>query len=393
MKTIKIVGKTTFFILIFLCSCVISRKKKLEKLLGNVDPEPKTYCFTLKAKITDILSVKAQIGNRKDTQKFMFDTGSPLTYSFKAKDSFNIATKKLFRLGSNKFDYGFGSINLGNVRFNNAGFLVTDYVMGDYKEVVGMIGSSILQTSICELNFADSTIKISNDLENFTNIQNSFSSSFQPSDAQGTPIVKIVIGKDTLTAYIDTGFSGIIRLNGKLKIPKEEAEEKESFRNVRYFGASKRDFFINTIHYQVYRLGISGIKMDTIILRQDQKYYGRNCVGLAFLKKFIVTIDWIHHKIYFKPIEDIHFKQNIYTYGFNCSMFDKQLRVLDIYKGSEFEKTGIKSGDIILSINKKSDFSDAMISNINSNKPSNDSLRIEIKDKPLFILKKHKLFN
>ncbi len=365
----------------------------MEKLVVNVDLEPKIYCFTLKAKITDILTVKAQIGNRTDTQNFMFDTGSPLTYSFKTKDSFNIATKKLFRLGATKFDYGSGSIKLGNVNFNNVGFLVTDYIVGDYKEVAGLIGSSMLQKSICELNFADSTIKISNDLKIFTNIQNSYSNDFIPSEAQGTPIVKIIIGKDTLTAFIDTGFSGIVRLNGKLKIPKEEAGEKESLRNVKYFGASKRDFFINTIHYQVYRLGISEIKMDSIILQQDQKYYGRNCVGLAFLKKFIVTIDWIHNRIYLKPIEDIRFKKNIYTYGFNCVKYEKQLRVLDIYKGSKFEKAGIKSGDIILSINKMIDFSDEMISNINSNKPSNDSLRIEIKNKLILTLKKDKLFN
>ena len=46
----------------------------------------------------------------------------------------------------------------------------------------------------------------------------------------GTGKIKIVIGKDTSTAFIDTGFSGILMLNGNLKIPLEEAEKKESFK-------------------------------------------------------------------------------------------------------------------------------------------------------------------
>ena len=155
MKTIKIIAKTLIFMFILLSSCVIIRNKKLAKLLTKVETEPKSYCFTLKTKITDFLSVNAKIGNQINNQNFMFDTGSPLTYSFKAKDSFNIITKKLFRLGKYKFDYGSGSITLGDVKFNNVGYLVTDYAVLEYlKELQGIVGSSILQTSICEINFA-----------------------------------------------------------------------------------------------------------------------------------------------------------------------------------------------------------------------------------------------
>ncbi|MDI1234138.1 MAG: hypothetical protein PSX81_07650 [bacterium] len=347
----------------------------------------------MKTKITDIIIVNAKINNQNNYQNFMFDTGSPLTYSFKTKDSFNIVTKKLFRLGSQKFDYGSGSINFGNVKFNNAAFLVTDYIMDEYKEVDGLIGSSLLQTSICEINFADSTIKISNELKNFTNLQNSYCSTFDPSEAQGTPIVKIGIGKDTLTAFIDTGFSGLIKLNQKTKIFLEKSSIKESSINGRYFGGSNKDHFFNRIYYKINRLGILGMDIDSLVVMKYPEYYGRNLVGLAFLKKFIVTIDWIHHRIYIKPIEDIHFKQNIFTYGFTCWMQDNQLRVYELHKGSEFEKAGIKSGDVILTINNSTDFSKSVISSINSNEPSNDSIQIKIKNKSTFTLKKNKIFN
>ena len=366
----------------------------MKKVFSHVETSPKTFCTVVKAKIaSDIISVKAQIGNTPAHQNFMFDTGAPLMYKFKTKDSFNIAAKKLLRIGLYKADYGIGSINFGNVVFNSAGFLVSDQILGEYKEVDGIIGSSMLQTSICELNFADSTIKISNDLKNFTNIENCYSSAFELYGTQAIPVVKIVIGKDTSTAFIDTGFSGMIRLNGNIKIPAEEARQKESYRNVRYFGIAKKDYFINTNYYQIRRLEVSGIKMDSIMLRQDPKYYGINCVGLAFLKKFIITIDWIHHRIYFKPIENTHFLKNIYTYGFNCDKYNNQLRVLDIYKGSEAEKAGIKSGDVIVSINKNKDLSDLIISTINSYELVKDSIQIEIKDKPMLTLKKYKLFN
>ena len=392
MKPIKITGKACICILIFFSSCLVIRKKEVAKVIGHVEPEPATYCFTVKTKITDILSVSAKIGNQANEQDFMFDTGSPLTYSFKTKDSFNIAAKKYFKIGSYKCDYGTGAVTFGNVKFNNAGFIVTDHILREYPEVDGLIGSSLLQTSICELNFADSTIKISNDLANFTNIKNSYAGSFEPSEAQATPIVKIAIGKDTLTAFIDTGFSGLIKFNGNVKLPPGAATKREWYRNVKYFGGSKKDLFVNGAYYQVSRLGISGLQLDSMIIWQDPKYYGRNLVGLAFLKKFIVTIDWAHHRIYLKPIEELHFRQ-IHTYGFTCWMQDKQLRVMDIYKGSDIEKAGVRSGDVIAGINNTNDFSEAMISGINSNKPGNDSIQLEIKGRPAITLKKQRLFN
>lgn len=390
MKPIK--TTVTAFICILLSSCIILRKKAVVKALAHVDPEPKAYCFTVKTKITDILSVSAKTGNQASDQNFMFDTGSPLTYSFKTKDSFNIESKKYFRIGSSKFDYGKGPFNFGNVTFNNAGFIVTDYILDEYKEVDGLIGSSLLQTSICELNFADSTIKVSNDLANFTNIQNSYSGSFEPSAGQGTPIVKIVIGKDTLTGFIDTGFSGLIKFNSNVKLPPEAAGKREWYRNVKYSDGSKKDRFVNGAYYQVHRLGVAGLQLDSLTIWQDPKYYGRNLIGLAFLKKFIVTIDWVHHRIYFKPVNNIRFRQ-IYTYGFTCWMHDRQLRVLDLYKGSELEKAGVKSGDVIVSINKIKDFSEAMISNINSNTPDNVPIQLEIENKRVITLKKGRLFD
>ncbi|MEO6302018.1 MAG: hypothetical protein ABIP51_02485 [Bacteroidia bacterium] len=393
MKTIKLTGNVLILIIILFTSCIALRKKNLVKQLKNVEPDPKVFCVTLKTKIEDYLYVKAKIGDRAEEQKFLFDTGSPLTYSFKTKDSFNLKTKKYFRFGSKKAAYGSGSITLGNVKFNNAGFIVLQGdIMEEMKDLEGLIGSSILQTSICELNFEDSTIKISNDLSNFTNIQNIYSSDFEPSEAQGTPVVKIAIGKDTVTAFIDTGFDGIIKLSQKEKISIDAASKEESFSNGRYFGGPDKDHFFYRTYYQVHQMRISGMKMDSIVIMQYPEYYGRNLVGLGFLKKFIITIDWIHHRIYFKPIEEINFKKNIYTYGFTCLMQNKQLRVCNIYKGSEFEKAGIKSGDIIVSINKKKDFSDAIISTINSNKPGNDSIQIEIKNKQTLTLKKNALF-
>jgi len=393
MQIIKFAISAFIFLFFLFSSCAILRKKELKRSFVNVDTNPTSYCFTAKTNISYFLSVKAKIADQVAEQNFMFDTGSPLTYKFKTKDSFNITSKRWFKYGSYKVDFGTGSINFGGVNFSNVGYLVTDHILNEYKDVDGIIGSSVLKTSICELNFSDSTIKISNDIKNFANIQDCYSTTFDPYELQATPVVKITIGKDTLTAFIDTGFSGILRLNGKVKIPNEVAKKQETFRNVRYFGYPKKDYFINTNYYNINKFDIGGIKIDSTLIGQDPKYYGRNCVGLAFLKKFIITIDWMHNRIYFKPIKEFSFKQSYYSYGFTCYKYDKQLRVYEIYKGSEAEKAGIKSGDVIVSVNFKTNVTDAMVSTINSNKADNDLIQIEIKDKPMLTLKKYKLFN
>jgi hypothetical protein len=392
MRAIKIITTALIIAPLFFSSCVIARKKKAEKLLENVQPDPINYNFTLKAKITDIISIKAQIENTSGTQNFMLDTGSPLTYSYKTRDSFNLATKKLFSFGSNRFHYGSGSITLGNVKFKNAGFLVTDYILNEYREVAGLIGSSILQNSICELNFADSTIKISNLPENFTNTERAYVTAFKPRESQGTPVVKLMIGNDTVTAFIDTGFEGMIRLNKDVKIPVKEAGRQETCRNIKYFNGAKKDDFVKMTYYQPHHFAFSGMDLDSVPIAQDQQYRGKNLVGLAFLKQFIVTINWVNHRIYFKPINKITFKKAIYTYGFTCWLKDKKLRVLDVYKGSEIEKAGIKSGDIIASINKSTVFTNAMVSEINSNSPGTRPIQIVMKNNITFELSKKKLF-
>ena len=54
MKTIKIAANTLIIMLILLCSCVILRKKDMAKAFRNIDPDPKTYCLTVKAKISRV---------------------------------------------------------------------------------------------------------------------------------------------------------------------------------------------------------------------------------------------------------------------------------------------------------------------------------------------------
>lgn len=381
-----------FLFLLLLSCCVVVRKKKMEKSLAQVSPEPASFCTLVKANISSMIVLKAQIGNTPGTQNFMFDTGAPLTYSFKTKERFQLAAKKLFRLGAYKFDYGTGSVRIGNTSFHEAGFLVSDYILDEYPEIDGLIGASLLQTSVCEINFADSTIKISNNLNNFTHLENSYACAFEPSEAQGTPVIKLALGKDTVTAFLDTGFPGFIKLGQKTKVAPEAAARQDVVLNTRYFGGSNKDHVLYRTFWQVRHMGLLGMQPDSLTLLQDQQYFGRNLVGLSFLKQFIVTIDWVHHRIYMQPMGDVHFKTNFYTYGFTCLKQHAELRVFEVYKGSALDKAGIKSGDVITSINNKAEFSEDFISTINSNNANTDSIRIGLKDKGAYTLKKYRLF-
>ncbi len=393
MKKIRSIKIFSLFLLLFFVSCIALRKKDAVKRLKHVETQPQNFCVTLKCNIVNnTIYLKARVGGTSTDQNFMFDTGAPLTYSFKTKDSFNIHSKRYFRAGSHKIDYGSGAIALGNIKFNNAGFIVADDVLEEYT-IDGLVGSSLFQNSICELNFSDSTLKISNDLKNFTNIKDGYTGSFKPLEGQATPIVKIAIGKDTMDAFIDSGFDGFIKLSQRTKISSYEATKKESVSNGRYFGGPNKDHIFTRTHYRVHHFNLLGLKQDSVLLLQYPDYYGRNLVGLSFLKKFIVTIDWIHHQIYLKPIQEINFKKNIYTYGFSCTKYNNGLRVLEIYKGSDAEKAGLKSGDIIVSINNSKEFSEDLISGINANIPASDSIRVEVTAKKTVTLKKYKLFN
>jgi len=382
-------------------SCVLIRPNKFKKSLKKTALISRNFNETIKFNYKTWIYIKAKINNSEKQDEFIFDTGSPCTFSFKTKNDLKLVTKRLFHLGSYKVDYGFTNAEIGNIKYDNLAFLIMDHGLFNRPNTAGIIGVNAVQSAICEINFKDTTITISDTISNFKNITNAYKIKFKPLSSQQTPVIKLLINsKDTITAFIDTGEPEFIQFNQNfdLKMVKSEHPEsvKTKYGNVNQQGSKvKKDSIYEVSYVKLNSIKLGDLELNSPIIRRESYYKGKNLVGLDFLQNFIVTIDWVHQDLYLKSIQNIPPISNISTYGFECYKFKGVLKVAELYKGSLAEKLGIKCGDEILEINNQDvqKIDKHFIEIINNPLPNDMEILIKFKNKDKEInLKKTTIF-
>jgi len=397
-----IIGSTVVLaFLVVVTSCVFVRQKKFRKSLKTSALTSRNFQDSFKFSLTQWILVKAKLNRTQQEQTFILDTGSPCTYSFKTKDELNLQTKKLFRLGSYKTDYGFSDAQIGNLAFKNLQFLAMDFELFKWQKVSGIIGVNAMQNSIWEINFRDTTITVSDTLTNFKNVTNAFKTKFKPYSEQQTPVVKLLINnKDTVTAFIDTGEPGFIKFNSDFDISNLKEKQPETVKTAYYDiddqgKKLKKKSIYERDYIKLNSLKIGDFELDSSIVEKVSLYKGKNLVGLSFLKNFIVTIDFKNYDLYLKPLEKAHFPTNISSYGFECFKRNGVLEVDFIYKGSLAEQLGIKCGDKIIKINNQDikDIDKDTLKSLSDHLPSDREIVITFKDKEKeIVLKKVPIF-
>lgn len=396
-----IVSTVLLTFLVSISSCVLVKEKRFRNSLKTSALASRHFQDSLSFSLNQWILIKAKLNGSQQEQTFILDTGSPCTYSFKTKDELNLRTRKLMRFGPYKMDYGRSDAQIGNITFKNLQFIAMDSDLFKWYKVSGIIGVNAMQNSIWEINFKDSTIKVSDTLTNFKNITHAFKTKFNPYSEQQTPVVKILINNtDTVTAFIDTGEPRFITLNSKFDISKLKAKQSEDIKT-EYYDINnqgkklKNNSIYEKNHIRLRSIKIGDLELDSVIVEKVPSYKGKNLVGLDFLKHFIVTVDFRNHDLYLKPLEKNSFSKNIYSYGFEWLKFKDYLAVGRIYRGSLAEQLGIKCGDKIIKINNQDikDLDKNTLQWLSDDSPSDNVIVIKFKDKNNEItLKKDPIF-
>jgi len=255
----------------------------------------------------------------------------------------------------------YNKISIGSVVFENIGSMVMketrDNPLLDVLED-GLIGANLMKSCIWQIDFRENKITITDRIDKFDNLDEAIQFPFKPMPLQGSPNIQVVLnGKDTVDVQFDTGGSGFLSfLSPALK------SEVESGRAVAWH--AKLAIPVNRgestgieTHYFVklktLEIGSTMFKdiPAAVYNPSNENLMNKGSIGIEFLRNFIVTLDWLENKIYLIPIEGRDLKQNIRTFGFSYAYENGAIRVESIYEGSEAEKSGIKIGDRIFSIN------------------------------------------
>lgn len=374
------------FIICFFAGCFLFRMKPAVRAF-SATKFPENFFYESKfRKGNGFIIVKAVLESDTTPTDLIFDTGSPCTFSFKTKKKYNLKAKTLYSLPGIKTQYGKANIQYGNIKYQNLTVLYTNHPA--LFRYVGIIGSNALHKGIWEINFKDSTIKGSNDHSRFNNIDGAYVANFRTYPGQQTPIVKLYFGGDSVDAFIDTGEWGLLKVNEDFN-----KKVKTQERALSYMKFGKRTLFLDWCRYPEMRLGT--LKIDSVCTTAEPGYRGKNCLGLGFLSRYIVTIDWVNKKIYFKAIEQAGGRgyKSVYSYGLLVYTDRRVVKVHEVFKASPAEKAGINPNDTIQSINGKpaiDAFSE--VPDYYETDMSSKELKIEVKGKGKFTFSKQPIF-
>jgi hypothetical protein len=337
--------------------------------------------------------IQAKVNGDSTNREYILDTGSPSLFFTKAKSNLDLKTKRLYNFGKkNKAEYGFTDVEIGSLQYNNLSFLMMK-PNWDFEQF-GILGVNVMQNSIWAFNFIDSTITISDSIENFKNLNNYYKINFKPRKSQETPYIQAIINnKDTVSIMIDSGDRTFIKGYDWDKNKFEKKSENTITYQVNWnlYGSNlKKDSVDTKKYYRLKSLKIGDFEMNNIIVNG-----GVYQIGLGFLQNFDIVFDWISHQMYFKKNKKNEFPTNIASYGFRVIKYEGKIRVGLLYSETTASKMGVKLGSEILSINgtKASEIDKSILDKVNNKILLNDVFVFRFKGIPKEIrLKKENLF-
>jgi hypothetical protein len=252
-------------------------------------------------------------------------------------------------------------ISIGSVVFEDIGSMVMketkdNPLLGVLED--GLIGANLMKSCIWLIDFMENKIIITDRIDKFDNLEDSIQFPFKPMPVQGSPNIQVVLnGKDTVDVQFDTGGTGFLSFLSPALISEVALGRAVAWHAKLAIPVNKEENTQIETHYFVklktLEIGSKTFKDIPIAVYNpsNENLMNKGSIGIEFLKNFIVTLDWLENKIYLTPIEGRQVKQNIRTFGFSYGYEDGAIRVKSIYEGSEAEKSGIKIGDRIFSIN------------------------------------------
>jgi predicted aspartyl protease len=414
--------KYYLFVIIFflLEGCQIIQALKVGKAMSKANLKSSEFIQVVPFEfIGGHITVNINLNNKPNKYKFLLDTGAPTVISPVLTDSLKILKKIMFSKNADSGPIQNTYCKIENIQIEKINYSKVGAINIDLKKMVnakcnqvpdGIIGSNVLSKGILQIDFDKKELIITDNIKSLNFIENSIKTKFLAASFTHTPIISIYVN-DTIPVNLvfDTGNNGFITLN-------DFETEKTIYKSISEnnkcdaFGIGYNDISGKSDSVSLFSIIRTNLKFGDTTFVNVPCTYGKfknvssnkqGSIGNAFMKNFIVTIDWNEKYIYLYPKSGVKLSDNRKSFGISYAFIENKLIIGTVYKNSEAEKLGLVPHDEILSINGIliSALSEKDICDYNNDKrdlnDSNDKLVIEVKKSDSmmkYALSEYKLF-
>lgn len=246
-------------------------------------------------------------------------------------------------------------IEIGGLGFHDVGAVVDWVEPPDTLACLsraGLMGASLLQTAIWQIDFQSRQITMSSSLASLQGLENAIRIPFKRSDAAGSPRIAVgVSDADNVSLLIDLGFNGSIAIPTALL---ERAGDKVADSAPTEMGQASSTVF-GSVPSTVRITQLRELRLGELRLRNFPVVTGTSVsdfhVGIDFLRHFRVTLDWQNDELYLELREPRGALYDDFpSYGFAPELRQGQLLVGALWRGSSGEKAGLELGDRLVEI-------------------------------------------
>lgn len=288
--------------------------------------------------------------------EYIFDTGGYNTLTSEIMDSNQLTPVMEVQVGSSnqlKSKVVIAKIpvlSLSGVEFTNVGAFNFDF--DDSPQITcytngGLIGKSVIEKAIWQINAIDKKITVTDDIGKLQHLDNAFRIRVSL-DKTLNPFIKAKINGKTETFLLDFGYGGLLSLTEKTgrKYAAPNTVEIEGEGAVGANGVVHETTYLTPL--QRFSIGDAHTGRQVAYHAASNNY---NLIGSELTKYFIVTLNFRDRELYLTPIAEAHLPDPVSTFGFDLNRSEQGIYVSKLFKGLSADQAGLRLNDTILSVN------------------------------------------
>ena len=344
-------GASILCIWILISGCTMMKTVSIVNSGEAISPYPaeSSIPFNMKA---HLIIVKARVNSSKEfnfildtaaltmvDQKIASELGLDGEVEVDLNDSAGKTKKvKLARLGS---------LSVGDIKVKDSPAAIAD--LSDFG-FDGIVGSSFLRHFRVTIDYKHRLLTFSDGKKRVPLNGGGVAIKFKPEMTHGfAPKIECTVDNSLdIDAFIDTGHPGIA-------LPTEIVQESKEFKKGNFLesygsmssglaGASDKDYLLRMNSLSLGKLELTDVPCSSTGIRQA-------LIGARALSHFLVTLDYPAGEMFLKRYENDKYETNVYSWGLALKRDKDRMVVKGVMKDSPADKSGIKVGNEVFTVN------------------------------------------